>query len=127
MKRLLKDIAIYGAGDMVFRFLAFAVFPVYAHVFSVEQFGVLNLVTTLAGLIAIVLNLGLNNAVQRYYWDPQTPEEKRPALVTTGLATLIGWATLVTVVVLAILYPISSGIEQRYGIVWLLIVLALVT
>ena len=126
MKRLFKDIAIYGAGDMVFRFLAFAVFPVYAHVFSVEQFGVLNLVTTLAGLIAIVLNMGLNNAVQRYYWDPQTPEEKRPALVTTGLAALIGWATLVTVVVLASLYPISSGIEQQYGIFWLLIVLALV-
>lgn len=68
--RLAKDMAIYGAGDMVFKFLAFAIFPIYAHLFRVDQFGIMELVNTLAGLISIFLSLGITSAVQRFYWDP---------------------------------------------------------
>ena len=125
MNRLLKDTAIYGVGDFIFKFVSFAVFPIYANLFSVEQFGVLALVLTSASLVGLVLNLGLNNAVQRYYFEPNILEEQRPVLVSTGLVVLLLWASLVTALLLFGLHPFRDALDQRYDIEWLFLVLAL--
>ena len=123
--RLAKDMAIYGAGDLVFKFVAFAVFPIYAHLFKVEQFGVMELVNTLATLISLFLGLGITSAVQRFYWDPKFPEAKRPALISTGLYLLMGWSILFTVLVVFILSPFRQQIREGYGILWIFVALAL--
>ena len=125
MKRLVKDIAIYGGGNLIFKFISFAVFPIYANLFSVEQFGVLALVSVSAALIGTVLQLGINNAIQRYYWDPDMLKERRPALVSTGLAVLLLWSSLVTTLLLFGLHPFRGALDQRYGIEWSFLVLAL--
>lgn len=70
MKSLGKDVAVYGAGEFAFKFIAFAVFPIYAHVFSVAEFGLWGLLTVSASLLGYVVNMGVNQAVQRYYFDP---------------------------------------------------------
>jgi O-antigen/teichoic acid export membrane protein len=123
--RLAKDMAIYGAGDLVFKFAAFAVFPIYAHLFKVEQFGVMELVNTLATLVSLFLGLGITSAVQRFYWDPQFPEAKRSALISTGLHLLMGWSILFTVFIVFILFPFHARIREGYGILWVFLVLAL--
>ena len=125
MKRLLKDVVIYGSGDFVFKLVSFAAFLIYANLFSVEQFGVLALVSVSAALVSMVLNLGLNNAIQRYYWDPNTLEERRPTLVSTGLVILLLWSSLVTTLLLVGLYPLREALNQRYDVEWLFLVLAL--
>jgi O-antigen/teichoic acid export membrane protein len=38
----------------------------------------------------MIANCGLNNSLQRFYWDEETPEPQRPALVSTGFAALLG-------------------------------------
>jgi O-antigen/teichoic acid export membrane protein len=125
MRRLIIDAAIYGVGDLIFKFVTFAVFPIYANLFSVEQFGVLALVITSAALVGVVLNLGLNNAIQRYYFEPNMLEERRPVLVSTGLIILLLWSSLVTLLLLFGLHPLKGTLEQRYDIEWLFLVLAL--
>jgi len=127
LRALGKDLAIYGAGDFVLKFLAFAVFPIYAHVFSVAEFGVLALVTVAAGLVGIFVNVGLNNAVQRFYWDPDTLEADRPKLISSGLFILVVWSVLVVGVLVALLYPIRALIGERYDVAWTMLVLALLT
>lgn len=127
LRALIKDTAIYGLGDFGFRFVGFAVFPIYAHAFSVEEFGVMALVTTLAGLIGVFLNVGMNNAVQRFYWDPRTQEKQRPVLVSTGLWVLIAWSLVFTTLVLLVLFPLRDIIQQRYAILWIFILLSLVS
>jgi O-antigen/teichoic acid export membrane protein len=122
-----KDLAIYGAGDFVLKFLAFAVFPIYAFVFSVEEFGVLALVSVSAGLVSLCVNVGLNNAVQRFYWDPATPEAHRPQLVSSGLLVLVVWSVLLVGVLLLLLYPFRTAISARYEVAWPILVLALLT
>lgn len=122
-----KHVAIYGAADFVFRFIGFAVFPIYAHVFSVEEFGIYALITTSVGIVALFANLGLNNAVQRYYWDPGTGVEAQPKIVSTGLATLVVWSCLIVLVLTAGLYPLKDVVAARYGISWNLMLIALLT
>ena len=118
--------AIYGAGDFAFRFIAFAVFPIYAHLFSVDQFGVMELVNTLAGLVSIFLGLGITNAVQRFYWDPKVTAEERPRWVSTALFSLIGWSVLFTTGVLLAAHLSRGKIEEGYGILWIFILLSFI-
>lgn len=89
LKILIKDTAIYGLADFVFRFISFATFPIFTHALTVDQFGTFALVTTLSSLLGIIFCCGLNNSVQRLYLDPKTRAEERPAIVSTGLWCLV--------------------------------------
>lgn len=127
LKRLVKDTAIYGSGDFIFKLIAFAVFPIYAHVFSVAEFGIMSLVTTVAEFIGTFLNMGMNNAVQRFYWDPNLSESRRPLLVSTGFWVLLIWSIFLTALVLFIIYPFAEAIRYRYEILWIFILLSLLS
>jgi len=110
LKALGRDVAIYGAADFAFRLIAFAVFPIYAHVFTVEQFGVYALVSASAGLVALLANLGISNAAQRYYWDAEAAAATQPSIISTGLLVLVASSTAIVAVFAAIfLYAFLLG------------------
>lgn len=125
LRGLLRDSAIYGASDVAFRLVAFAIFPVYAHALTVEQFGMLELLTVSVALISIVGNHGLNNSLSRFYWDPAVPDRQRPLLVSTGLALIIACTAIMTLVAFTIAIAARSHMETRYEIAWPLIVVGL--
>ena len=125
LKALGKDIIVYGISDFIFRFAAFAVFPIYAQVLSVSEFGIYALVTVSVGLVALLANLGMNNAVQRYYWDESTIPTDRPRLVTTGLVVLLVFSSAVVLTILIIGYVIGVELEHRYSIGWGIISIAI--
>lgn len=124
LRRLLADSAIYGASDLVFKVIALAVFPIYARAFTVEEFGVMTLVTTVSGVAAIIQELGLNSAVQRYYWDPQTTEERRPLVVSTGLWLLTLSSSVVTAAVVGMACLAGGFLLRRYQVDWYLVALS---
>lgn len=87
-RRLAGDSVIYGGADLVSKAIAFITFPLIAAALSPLAFGALELLMTAVALIGIFASCGLNNAVQRFYWDPDTPASQRPTLVSSGLAAL---------------------------------------
>jgi O-antigen/teichoic acid export membrane protein len=87
-RRLAKDSAVYGGADFLTKLLSFFAFPIIAAVLSPTAFGVLELIFTVSGFLGLIVNCGLNNAVQRFYWDKDTTAEQRPMVVTSGLAAL---------------------------------------
>lgn len=125
LRKLGKDVAIYAGGDFLFKILAFAVFPIYAHLFSVADFGIMALLTVSSSLIGGIINLGINNAVQRYYWDPKTERHEQPVIVSTGLFQLICSGLTVLIPILILFYFSRNYIFQRYSIEWGLIVLVI--
>jgi O-antigen/teichoic acid export membrane protein len=127
LRKLGKDVSTYGAGDLLFRILAFAIFPIYANVFSVEEFGVYALVSTSVGIAALLANMGLNNAVQRYYWESQTDPGAQIRIVSTGLYILMASSVGIVLLVLVSLYPINDLVASRYGISWIVALIALLT
>jgi len=127
LRQLARDTSIYGIGDLVFKLIGLTIFPVYAHAFTVEEFGIMSLVLSIAGLVSIFLNLGINNAVQRFYLDPMFSEKQRPILVSTGLSIVLAWSTLITLLVLLILSQLKGILKIQYQVPWLLIVIALVS
>jgi O-antigen/teichoic acid export membrane protein len=69
IRQLAKDSAIYGGADLVSKVISFFTFPFIAKALSPESFGFLELILTSTALLGVVSNFGLNNAVQRFYWD----------------------------------------------------------
>lgn len=124
-KALLKDTFIYGFGDFVFKFISFIVFPVYTSIFTVEEFGIMNLVLTFAGFFATFLGLGVSNSVNRYYWDSSVDIKIKPTMVSTGLIIIGVSSAIVTTLILFILYPLSTHIYNKYGVSFYIIFLAL--
>jgi hypothetical protein len=97
LRQLVRDSAIYGGSDALARVVAFITFPIIANALGSEGFGILELAVTVVMLGGLFARCGMNNAVQRYYWDSQTPQTQRPALVTVGLAVTLACGVLVSI------------------------------
>lgn len=113
LHRLIRESAIYGGSDALVRIVAFVTFPIIAAELSSEGFGVLELAMTIVMLGSLFARCGMNNAVQRFYWDAETNEAERPTLVTAGLLiTLVSGLAIAVVVYLV--HPIifrTAGVD----------------
>lgn len=89
-KLLAKDSAIYGGADFLSKLLAFFTFPLIAAALSPATFGTLELIVTATTLLGLAANCGLNNSLQRFYWDKDTTVSDRPLLVSGGLMAETG-------------------------------------
>ncbi len=119
LRKLARDSFIYGGGDFLLKLLAFFTFPLLASALSAEGFGVMELGLTIATLGAVFVRCGLNNAVQRYYWDTGVSEVERPVLVSTGFWLTVGIGVVCGVcgffIVPLIFKASSSGGAEQLG------------
>ena len=127
LKQLGRDVAIYGGADLLFKLVQFLVIPIYAHRLAVADFGILALLQVSAILLGVLVNLGVNYSVQRFYFDKDIAEERRPLLVSTGLFQLLVSGTILIGIVGFMLYGSRETIELNYGIAWTLVLVALAT
>ncbi|MEO0396999.1 MAG: flippase [Cyanobacteria bacterium P01_A01_bin.137] len=94
-RSLAKDSVIYGGADFLGKSISFFTFPIIAAALSPVSFGSLELVRTTTALLGLVMNCGLNNSVQRYYWDLETNDRQRPVIVSSGLAAQLAFGVLI--------------------------------
>jgi O-antigen/teichoic acid export membrane protein len=127
MIEFLKEVSIYGFGDLVFRFVGYASFLIYARLFSPYEFGILALVVTIGSVVSIFQELGLNNATQRFYLDPKLHGNRPGEVVSTCLTLLLVWSALLSGIGILCLYPLREALVSRYGIVWTLVALTLIS
>ena len=97
LRNLVKDSAIYGGADFATKALAFFAFPIIAAALSPLAYGAMELIMTTTALLGLAMNCGLNNSVQRYYWDKDTEESERPTVVSSGLVTLVIFGILAVI------------------------------
>ncbi len=84
-----RDTLIYGAADFLIKLATFLTFPVIARAWSTGMFGVFELLLSMATLLGLFANCGLNNSVQRFYWEASDSKAKGE-LVTTGFLVQLG-------------------------------------
>lgn len=126
LRQLVKDSTIYGGADLLTKVLAFFTFPLIAAALSPRAFGVLELIGTTTVLLGLAVNCGLNNAVQRFYWDIETATSERPAIVTSGLAAnvlFVVFGVFLGIAVIPFLMPVIK--KQSLPITWIAPVSAL--
>jgi O-antigen/teichoic acid export membrane protein len=103
-KNLLKNTALYGIVDFAFKFINFAMFPLYSFVLTVSEFGLFSLIATFTQILSIVMNCGQTQALQRFFSDKELTETQKTNVTITGLYCFGVPSAAFTVAVLILFY-----------------------
>jgi O-antigen/teichoic acid export membrane protein len=113
LRVLARASALYTVGNIAPKIGAFILLPIYVRFLTRSEYGVIALLTTVSGLLALVLTFGLDGALMRLHFDVQG--RARATLYSTlTLFTLGASAVLVAAVALVIgpFFPtLFAGIE----------------
>lgn len=105
-RSLARASAIYTVGNFIPRIGAFLLLPVYVRFLSTEQYGTVSLITSLAGLLAILFTLGQDAALMRLHFDERGDRQR--ALYSTLTAFVILMAVFGSALAAAVLFPVFS-------------------
>jgi O-antigen/teichoic acid export membrane protein len=80
IRKLLRDVAIYGAGDVATSAVNLLLLPLFTRLLSPSDYGVLALLLTMEAAAKILLRWGADSAFMRLYYDcPDLPARQRLA------------------------------------------------
>lgn len=111
LKKLSKDILLYGLASTMSKMVSILLVPFYTAFFSVEEYGQLDLALTILGFVTILGILQLESAVTREYFA-QKDIFKRKKMISTALWSIIFFS----VVVFSILFIFSKQIVSFLNI-----------
>lgn len=94
----LKGVLAFGVSSSLVSAVGFVLIPLYIRYLSVEEFGLLGLISLTASVSVVIFGLGLNSAIFRSYFD-YDDESSQKRLVTTSL--LVAGVGSVSLVILA--------------------------
>lgn len=77
LRFLAKDAAVYGIGGALTKLLSLITFPLLARHFSVQDFGLIDLLNTAVLLLSVLLAFGLNSAVARFFYENEEIDYRR--------------------------------------------------
>lgn len=89
LKHVAKQSVIYGFGSLGASLINLFLIPVFTRRLSPAEYGILNLTETSVALITLVLSLGLEASLMRYFFFYPSEEEKRQAVSSIVLVSLI--------------------------------------
>jgi O-antigen/teichoic acid export membrane protein len=107
LKRLVSSLAAYQVADVVSKFIAVLLLPVYTRYIPPRGYGVVELLANGVILISIVVRFGMIEAFLRYYFVDEDGE-RRDALVRRAVGFLLLATTLVSVVLAGFAGPLSQ-------------------
>lgn len=84
MKELIKNFFAFGLATVIDKFILFLLLPIYARVFTPEEFGIVDLIQVIVGIISIFAYLQLETSLQRYYYK----EPERGKLIFSTSLTI---------------------------------------
>lgn len=112
IKKLAGDSLIYGVSGVVSRFIALFLVPVYTRIFTPADYGIISLVTTLFTLLSILVILGLDNSLARWFYDDENEADRKRTL-NTFLWSCFAIACLFAVVVVVFQDLLAARILQE--------------
>jgi O-antigen/teichoic acid export membrane protein len=107
LKRLLTGAAAYQLADIVSKFLALALLPVYTRHLTKSDYGTAELLTTLVIFVSILVRLGIVEAFVRYWFD-EPDEASRRALARRSVGLLLLTTTALSLLAAAFAGPLSE-------------------
>jgi O-antigen/teichoic acid export membrane protein len=88
-KDLAKSILIYGLASSIGKFVGLFLVPIYTRIFTPEQYGVIDLVSTVVAFVSILGMVQLESSISRYYYTAKDEQERR-LYVSTAFWAVVG-------------------------------------
>lgn len=91
LKKIFKDSVIYGLGSMLPKILNMLLIPLYTHMLTPTDYGILSLASLIASMLAQVLLLGLAGSAMRFYRvsSEQTEDDAGSLIYTIVLVDMV--------------------------------------
>jgi O-antigen/teichoic acid export membrane protein len=106
LKRLVFSLAAYQVADVVSKFIAVLLLPVYTRYINPAGYGVVELLANGVIFISIIVRFGMIEAFLRFYFTDEDPE-RRAALARRAVGFLLVSTTIAAVVLAAAAVPLS--------------------
>jgi O-antigen/teichoic acid export membrane protein len=107
LKRLVSSLAAYQVADVVSKFIAVLLLPVYTRYIRPSGYGVVELLANGVILVSIVVRFGMIEAFLRYYFVDED-QGRRDGLVRRAVGFLLIGTTAVSAVLTALAGPLSQ-------------------
>ena len=127
LKRLGRSLAAYQVADVVSKFIAVLLLPVYTRYIHPAGYGEVELLATGVIFISILVRFGMIEAFLRYYYT-DTDQERRDALARRAVLFTLVTTTVVAAALAAAAVPLSKLVlGHRDAPIFLIAVLGLWT
>lgn len=94
-----RDILIYGVASSVSKFIGLFLVPIYTRIFMPEEFGAIDLISTITAFVSIIGMMQLESSVSRYYYAEKN-DETRSVMISTVMWTILSVSTFLFVILL---------------------------
>jgi O-antigen/teichoic acid export membrane protein len=127
LKRLVSSLAAYQVADIVSKFIAVFLLPVYTRYISTSGYGAVELLSVGVIFVSIVVRFGIIEAFLRFYFSDEDPA-RRDALARRATGFLLIATTVTAAVLAAVAGPLSKLLlTHRDTTIFLIAVLGLWT
>ncbi len=106
--RLGRQTTLYVLGDLLVQALGMLLIPIYSHVLTTAEYGILGIVNTMQKVLLPIFGLGISGAIVRFYFDRKAEDERRQLIGSIWL----GWLVLLVALV-ALTYGIGACCFDR--------------
>jgi len=107
LKRLVSSLAAYQVADVVSKFMAVLLLPVYTRYISPAGYGVVELLANGVILISILVRFGMIESFLRFYFSDED-QGRREALARRAAGFLLATTTVVSLVLAGAAAPLSK-------------------
>lgn len=102
---LIKSFLIYGLASACSKFISVLLLPIYTAIFSVEEYGEIDLIQSVILIITIFGILQLETSLQRFYYEFQNEERKKM------VSTILWSVTFISALLVALFSLFSKQIS----------------
>mgnify|MGYP001158012371 CR=1 FL=1 len=120
LKRLVRSLGAYQLADVVSKFMAVLLLPVYTRYISPAGYGVVELLANGVIFISIVIRFGIIEAFLRYHFS-DADQERQDALARRAIVFLLVTTTIVAAVLAVLARPLSKLVLGHYDTVTFLV------
>ena len=109
-KQLIKNTAIVSIGKICTQLITFLLLPLYTYILSTEEYGIVDLLNTLVGLLLPILTLQMEQAIFRFLLDKRENYEEEKKIITVTMKFMLAQ----TIIYLAIFAVASHWVHNDY-------------
>lgn len=110
--RLIKNTAIIAIGNICTKCISFFMLPLYTSILTTEEYGSVDLVSTYATLLIIILTLQMEQGVFRYLVESRVNIQKQKRYIFTSLISVAS----VCLIFVFVMTPVLSIWKYKYTI-----------
>lgn len=109
-KQLIKNTAIVSIGKICTQLITFLLLPLYTYILSTKEYGIVDLLNTLVGLLLPILTLQMEQAIFRFLLDKRENYEEEKKIITVTMKFMLAQ----TIIYLAIFAIVSHWVHNDY-------------